>query len=81
LDNYKADFLKGKKDSKTPIYEREAKTFRNELKEKDIKEIEGLNPDRLKYEILITNRDEIGFENISKINEEIYGYWEKNAGK
>jgi hypothetical protein len=33
-----------------------------------------LNPDRLKYEILITDRDEIGFENINKVKEKIYGY-------
>ena len=37
-------------------------------------EIEGLNPDKLKYEILITDRDEIGFENINRVKEDIYGY-------
>jgi len=26
------------------------------------------------YEILITDRDEIGFENINKVREVIYGY-------
>lgn len=40
-----------------------AKTFREEAKEKSMKEIKELNIDRLKYEILITERDEIGFEN------------------
>ena len=39
-----------------------------------IKEIERLNPDRLKYEILITDRDKIGFENINKVKEVIYEY-------
>ena len=48
--------------------------YRDEEKEKSIKEIESLNHDKLKYEILVTDRDEIGFENINKVKEEIYKY-------
>ncbi|HID26279.1 MAG TPA: hypothetical protein EYP22_00285 [Methanosarcinales archaeon] len=55
-----------------------AETYRDEAKEKAIKEIEGLNPDRLKYEILITDREEIGFENMSKVKEAIYEYGGKD---
>jgi hypothetical protein len=56
------------------IVEIKAERYRDEEKEKVIKVIEGLNPDKLKYEILITDRDEIGFENINKVKEDIYGY-------
>jgi type III restriction enzyme len=72
--NYTPDFLIKKKNGKMLIVEIKAEPYRDPEKEKAIKEIEGLNPDRLKYEILITDRDEIGFENINKVKEEIYGY-------
>jgi hypothetical protein len=73
--NYTPDFLIKKKNGKMLIVEIKAEPYRGDpAKEKAIKEIEGLNPDRLKYEILITDRDEIGTENINKVKEEIYGY-------
>ncbi len=79
--NYTPDFLIKKKNGKMLIVEIKAEPYRDEAKEKAIKEIEGLNPDRLKYEILITDRDEIGFENINKVKEVIYEYGGKNARK
>ncbi|MBT9175198.1 MAG: hypothetical protein DDT22_00872 [candidate division WS2 bacterium] len=79
--NYTPDFLIKKKNGKMLIVEIKAEIFRDEAKEKAIKEIEGLNPDRLKYEILVTDRDEIGFENINKVKEAIYEYGGKNARK
>ena len=72
--NYTPDFLIKKKNGKMIIVEIKAEPYRDEEKEKAIKEIEGLNPDKLKYEILITDRDEIGFENINRVKEDIYGY-------
>jgi type III restriction enzyme len=72
--NYTPDFLVKKKNGKMLIVEIKAELYRDPEKEKAIKEIEGLNPDRLKYEILITDRNEIGFENINKVKEEIYEY-------
>ena len=72
--NYTPDFLIKKKNGKMLIVEIKAEPYRDPEKEKAIKEIEGLNPDRLKYEILITDRDEIGFKNINKVKEKIYGY-------
>jgi len=72
--NYTPDFLIKKKNGKMLIVEIKAEPYREPEKEKAIKEIEGLNPDRLKYEILITDKDEIGYKNIKKIKEEIYGY-------
>jgi len=77
--NYTPDFLIKKKNGKILIVEIKAEPYRDPEKEKAIKEIEGLNPDKLKYEILITDRDEIGFENINKVKEEIYGYGGKNV--
>ncbi|PIQ93342.1 MAG: hypothetical protein COV68_10425 [Nitrospirae bacterium CG11_big_fil_rev_8_21_14_0_20_41_14] len=44
------------------------------LKAMKLREIEGLNPKKLKYEILFTDSDEIGFENINKVREAIYEY-------
>ena len=75
--NYTPDFLIKKKNGKMLIVEVKAETFRDESKEKAIKEIEGLNPDKLKYEILITDSSEIGFENINKVKEAIYKYGKK----
>ncbi|MCX7911220.1 MAG: hypothetical protein N2505_06570, partial [Endomicrobia bacterium] len=71
---YTPDFLIKKKNGKMLIIEIKAELFRDEEKEKAIKEIEGLNLDKLKYEILITDKDIIGFENINKVKEEIYRY-------
>lgn len=79
--NYTPDFLIKKKNGKMLIVEIKAEPYRDPEKEKAIKEIEGLNPDRLKYEILITDRDEIGFKNINKVKEKIYGYGGGNAEK
>jgi len=59
------------------IIEIKAEPYRDKGKEKAIKETEGLNPGKLRYEILITDRDEIGFKNIQKVKEEIYKYEKK----
>lgn len=75
--SYTPDFLIKTKSGRMLIVEIKAELFRDEAKEKAIKEIVGLNPDKLKYEILITDRDEIGFENINKVREAIYEYGEK----
>jgi hypothetical protein len=75
--NYTPDFLIKKKNGKMLIVEIKAEPYRIEEEEKLMKGIEGLNPDKVKYEILITDRDEIGFENINKVKEAIYEYGEK----
>jgi len=76
--NYTPDFLIKKKNGKMLIVEIKAEPFKEETKEKAVKEMEGLNPDRLKYEILVTDKDEIGFENIQKVKEAIYEYGKKS---
>ncbi len=37
-----------------------------------IRKLENLNPDTLKYEILLTKENEIGFENLQKVTQWIY---------
>ncbi len=79
--NYTPDFLIKKKNDKMLIVEIKGEPYREMEKEKVMKEIEGLNPDKLKYEILITDKDEIGLKNIDKIREEIYEWRNNNAKK
>jgi len=76
---YTPDFLIRKKDGKVIIVEIKMERFRNDeidgekgLKAAKVREIEGLNPDKLKYEILFTDKAEIGFEDIQKIKNIIY---------
>lgn len=71
--NYTPDFVIKKKDGRILIIEVKAETFRDENKEMAIRKIENLNPDKLKYKILLTNNEEIGFENIKKVKGWIYG--------
>lgn len=70
---YTPDFLIRKKDGKVLIIEIKGEVFRDKTKEMAIKKIENLNPDRLKYEVLLTRDDEIGFENVRKVKQWIYG--------
>ncbi len=72
--NYTPDFLIKKKNGKILIVEIKGEPYRIEEEEKLMEEMENLNPDKLKYKILITYKDEIGFENINKVKEEIYKY-------
>lgn len=65
--SYTPDFLIRKKNGKVLIVEIKGEIFRDETKEMAIRELEGLNPDTLKYEILLTKEDQIGFENINKV--------------
>lgn len=78
---YTPDFLVRKKDGKIVIVEVKAERFKNDeidgekgLKAAKVREIAGLNPDKLKYRIFFTDKDEIGFENINKVKEAIYEY-------
>lgn len=70
---YTPDFLIRKKDGKVLIIEIKGEVFRDKTKEMAITKMENLNPDILKYEILLTPDDKIGFGNIRKIRQWIYG--------
>jgi len=38
-----------------------------------MRKVEKLNPERLKYEILETSRDELGFNELEKVKKWVYG--------
>jgi hypothetical protein len=69
---YTPDFVIRKKNGKILIVEVKGEIFRDETKEMAIRRLEHLNPDRLKYVVLLTEEDEIGFENIQKVKQWIY---------
>lgn len=78
---YTPDFLIRKKSGKVLIIEVKMEKLRGDdvegekgLKALKLQEIQGLNPDKVKYEILFTSKDEIGFANVNKVREAIYGY-------
>jgi hypothetical protein len=81
---YTPDFLIRKKNGKVLIIEVKMEKLRGDdvegekgLKALKLQEIQGLNPDKVKYEILFTSKDEIGLANINKVREAIYGYGKK----
>ncbi|MEO0267819.1 MAG: DEAD/DEAH box helicase family protein [candidate division WOR-3 bacterium] len=71
--NYSPDFLIRKKNGKMLIVEIKGEPFKDEQKEKEMRQIENLNPDKLKYEILETTRDSLGFNEFEKVKKWIYG--------
>lgn len=72
--NYSPDFLIRRKNGKMIIVEIKGEPFKVEEKEKEMRKIEGLNPDRLKYEIIETKGEQLTFEGLSKVKEAIYEY-------
>jgi len=71
--NYIPDFLIRKKNGKIIIVEIKGEPFKIEEVEKVMREIEGLNPDRVKYEILETERDTLKFGEFERIKKLVYG--------
>ncbi|MEO0258498.1 MAG: DEAD/DEAH box helicase family protein [candidate division WOR-3 bacterium] len=72
MHNYTPDFLIKKKDGKVIIVEIKGKPFRNEEEEMLIKDLEAINPEKLKYEILLIDKDKLSFEQVNRIRELIY---------
>jgi type III restriction enzyme len=70
---YTPDFVIRKKDGRTLIVEVKAEYFRDETKEMAVRELTNLNPNDLKYVVLVTKSDEIGFENMRKVEQWISG--------
>ena len=69
---YTPDFLIRKKNGKIIIVEIKGEPFRKEEAEKAMREIEWLNPDKVKYEILETEKDTLKFGEFEKLKELIY---------
>ena len=70
--SYTPDFLIRKKNGKIIIVEIKGEPFRKEEAEKAMREIEWLNPDKVKYEILETEKDTLKFGEFEKLKELIY---------
>jgi len=70
--NYTPDFLIRKKNGKMLIVEIKGEPFKDKQKEKEMRQVENLNPDRLKYEILETTREELTFGELEKVKKWIY---------
>jgi len=78
---YTPDFLLRKKSGKVLIIEVKMEKLRGHdiegekgLKALKLQEMQGLNPDKLKYEILFTDKSEIGFTNIQKVKQAVHEY-------
>lgn len=69
---YSPDFLILKRDGRMIIAEVKGEPFMDEAKELAMKEIEGLNPDKIKYELLETDRDGLKYGEFEKIKKLIY---------
>ena len=54
------------------IVEIKGEPFRDKQKEKEMHQIENLNPDRLKYEILEVKDDGLAFNEAEKVKKWIY---------
>ncbi|MCM8803589.1 MAG: DEAD/DEAH box helicase family protein [Candidatus Omnitrophica bacterium] len=70
--NYSPDFLIRKKNGKMLIVEIKGEPFKDRQKEKEMRQVENLNPERLKYEILETTKDSLGFNEVEKVKKWIY---------
>lgn len=71
--NYTPDFLIRKKNGKIIIVEIKGEPYRNEEEEKAMRAIEELNPEKVKYVILETEKDTLKFGEFEKVRQLIYG--------
>ena len=75
--NYAPDFLIRLKSGRMLIVEVKGEdrmdAEKTLLKEKAMREIEGVNAERIKYEIISADRDRINFSDLEKIKKLVYG--------
>ena len=70
--NYTPDFLIRKKNGKSLIVEVKGKPYRNEAAEKEMRKLEKINPNRLKYELLLLEEGESIFGKVAPVIDWIY---------
>jgi hypothetical protein len=70
--NYTPDFLIRKKDGKSLIVEVKGKPYRNEQAEKEMKKLEEVNHEKLKYELLLLEEGESIFGKVKPVLNWIY---------
>jgi len=61
-----------KKDGKSLIVEVKGKPYRNEAAEKEMKQLEAINPDKIKYELLLLEEGESVFGKVAPVFNWIY---------
>lgn len=71
--NYTPDFLIIKKDGKIIIVEVKGEPYKNEQKEKAIKQIADINKERIKYHIVSTQNDKVDYTDFNKVKKSVYG--------
>ena len=69
---YTPDFLIKKNDGRMIIVEIKGEPFRSEEVEKAMREVENLNPDKVKYKILETEKESLKFGEFGKVKDWIY---------
>ncbi len=70
--NYTPDFLIRKKDGKSLIMEVKAPKYRTPEAEKEMQEIETINPDKIKYELLLLEEGESVFGKVKPVFDWVY---------
>jgi len=70
--SYTPDFLIRKKDGKSLIVEVKAPKYRIKEAEKEMKELETINPDKIKYELLLLEEGESVFGKVAPVFNWIY---------
>ena len=76
--NYTPDFVIMKKNGKVLIVEIKGEPFKNQLIENGMKEIENINPDKLKYEVVATENDGLNFSDFNKVKNWVYEETKEN---
>jgi len=69
---YTPDFVLIKNDDTILIVEVKGDPYKDEQKEKALKEVEETNKDKIKYHIVSTDREQIDFEDLKKVDKWIY---------
>lgn len=70
--SYSPDFLIRKKNGKSLIVEIHAKKFEDKAKDKEMKKLETINPDKIKYELLLLEEGESVFGKVAPVFDWIY---------
>lgn len=70
--SYTPDFLIRKKDGKSLIVEIKSTIYRIEESEKEMKKLEAINPDKIKYELLLLEEGESVFGKVAPVFDWIY---------
>jgi len=71
--SYTPDFVLIKNDDTILIVEVKGDPYKDEQKEKALKEFEETNKDKIKYHIISTDKEQVNFNDYKKVDSWIYG--------